>query len=74
MQYADRSDGWVNGRYVGLKDFPDGTITQDALGSTSDDGYEHIRETERFGTITDDAIDPDFFTELTQTQNVDEGE
>lgn len=37
VKYQDYPEGWVNGRYVGKKMFPNGTITQDALGEMKKD-------------------------------------
>lgn len=57
MKYKDDlAKGWVNGFFVGLRQ---GTNTQDELEPESD-GYEPQRDAVRFGTVTPDALEPDF--------------
>lgn len=57
MRYKDDLEkGWVNGYFVGLRQ---GTNTQDALEEESD-GYEAQRNAVRFGTVTQDAKEPNF--------------
>lgn len=57
MKYKDDlANGYVNGYYVGIKE---GTPTQDELEPAAD-GYEVQRDTERFGTVTPDALESDY--------------
>jgi hypothetical protein len=52
MKYDDNlENNIVNGTYVGVRV---GSPLGDAL-SPEDDGYNHLRETEHFGTPTQDA-------------------
>lgn len=58
MKYQDYTDPeskekYINGHYVGIKH---GTPTNDKLGPNRD-GYEHIREAEQHGTITQDKLE-----------------
>ncbi|MGG4397236.1 hypothetical protein ABEX25_23305 [Paenibacillus thiaminolyticus] len=56
MKYKDDlANGCVNGYYVGKAL---GAKTPDALGEKTDDGYDNIRKTERFGTVLPDAANP----------------
>lgn len=56
MKYKDDlANGYVNGYYVGKAL---GAKTPDALGEKTDDGYDNIRKTERFGTVLPDAANP----------------
>lgn len=57
MRYKDdKSNGWVNGYFVGVRQ---GTNTQDDKEQESD-GYEPQRDTFRYGTVTQDADEPNF--------------
>lgn len=52
----DLEQGWVNGYYVGKKQ---GTKTRDIL-NMEDDGYDYLRESVHFGTVMQDAENPNF--------------
>lgn len=57
MKYKDDlPNGYVNGYYVGLRQ---GTNTQDELEPDAD-GYEVQHETVRIGTVTPDALEPNY--------------
>lgn len=57
MRYKDDLEkGWVNGYFVGIRQ---GTNTQDALEPESD-GYEPQRTAFRYGSVTPDALEPNF--------------
>lgn len=52
MKYQDDlANHMVNGENVGIRT---GSPTRDAL-APADDGYDHIRQTERVGTVLQDA-------------------
>ena len=53
----DLSNGYVNGHYVGIRQ---GAPTQDALQDEGSDGYENERNYVRFGTVTQDAANPNY--------------
>lgn len=70
MKYKDDlQKGYVNGNYVGLKQ---GTKMRDKE-LPSDDGYDYLRESERFGTVMQDAENPNF-PEPVEEDNGDGGE
>lgn len=52
----DLEKGYINGYYVGLKQ---GTKMRDKE-LPDDDGYDYLRETDHFGTVMQDAENPDF--------------
>lgn len=57
MKYKDDlSNGFVNGYYVGLRQ---GGPTQDEL-EPQGDGYTVQRDTQRYGTVTPDALEPNY--------------
>ncbi|MGO4345532.1 hypothetical protein AB4Z45_08580 [Paenibacillus sp. MCAF9] len=57
MKYKDDlPNGYVNGYYVGLRQ---GSPTQDALESQGD-GHSVQRDTVRIGTVTPDALEPNY--------------
>lgn len=57
MRYKDDLEkGYVNGYYVGKKQ---GTKMRDKE-LPSDDGYDYLRESQRFGTVMQDATNPNF--------------
>jgi len=57
MQYKDDlSKGYVNGYFVGKRQ---GSATQDELEPDAD-GYEVPHDTVRIGTVTPDALEPNF--------------
>ena len=57
VKYKDDLElGWVNGYYVGKKQ---GTKTRDIL-NMEDDGYDYLRESVHFGTVMQDAENPNF--------------
>jgi hypothetical protein len=57
MKYKDDlANGYVNGYYVGLRA---GTPTPDKLEAEAD-GYEVQRGTIRHGTVTPDALEPNY--------------
>ncbi|WP_019636130.1 hypothetical protein [Paenibacillus fonticola] len=57
MKYKDDlPNGYVNGYYVGLRQ---GGPTPDKLDPQGD-GYSVQRDTQRYGTVTPDALEPDY--------------
>lgn len=57
MKYKDDlKNGYVNGFYVGLRQ---GGPTQDKLEPAAD-GYKVQRDTQRQGTVTQDALQPNY--------------
>ncbi|MNW66709.1 hypothetical protein D3C74_452060 [compost metagenome] len=70
MKYKDDlPNGYVNGYYVGLRQ---GTATQDELEPTAD-GYEVPRDTVRIGTVTPDALEPNYPEPLEEEEPEEEG-
>lgn len=61
----DLEQGYVNGYYVGLKQ---GTKTRDKE-LPDDDGYDYLRETERFGTVMQDKENPNFPEPIEDDEN-----
>lgn len=84
VRYTDRAE-WVNEHYVGKKCFPNGNVTQDAVGEMSDktdgsgnkinldDGENTLRYRERMGTITQEA-DQNSEIQIIVESTSDEGE